>query len=192
MTDKNNFADGSRRHATDVMKHRWPTILAIACAVLVAFDLEDGSSLYFILIISALGYLAAAALDLRWVPWAVLVLSIPAVVVMRILGIEPAVGLLVAAAVFLVLGLARWRRQATWGMPLQTSGMFAFAAIALAVLFIEPNLGAYLVAVGLFGHAAWDIVHYWANRVAARSFAEWCAVFDILLGAAVLFVLFTR
>src|SRR5215213_79082 len=86
------------------------------------------------------------------------------------LGIEPAVGLLVVAAFFLVLGIARGQLRAPWGMPLQTAGMFAFGALGLAVMFVEPDLGGYLVAAGLIGHGVWDVVHYWANRVAARSF----------------------
>jgi len=204
MTDKKGFADRTRDRATAkddsphahqapdrrgwvaAILHRWPTVLAVAFAFLVAYDLEDGSVLYFILLISALCYLAAAALNRRRVPWAVLLLSIPAVVAMRALGIEPAVGLLVAAVIFLGLGLARWRQRALWGMPLQTFGMFAFGAIGLAVMFVDADLGAYLVAAGLIGHGVWDVIHYWANKVAVRSFAEWCAVYDILLGAAVL------
>ena len=201
MTNQKNVAEPVRDHVTtdahythsapgrwrwsDFLKHRWPTALAIAFAFLVAYDLEDGSTLYFILLISALCYLAAAALNRRRVPWAVLLLSIPAVAAMRMLGIEPAVGLLVAAVIFLGLGVTRWREQAPWGMPLQTSGMFAFGALALAVMFVEPDLGGYLVAAGLIGHGVWDAVHYRANRVAVRSFAEWCAVYDILLGAAI-------
>lgn len=205
MTDEKDLADGVDGHATadglshahpvpgrrrwiDFLKHRWPTLLAIAFAVLVAFDLEDGSDLHFLLFILALGYLAAAALNRPWTPWAVLVLSIPAVVAMRALGIEPAVGLLVATLIFLVLGFARSRVQAPWGMPLQTASMFAFGALGLAALFVDPDLGGYLVAAGLIGHGVWDVVHYWANRVVVRSFAEWCAVYDILLGAAILFI----
>lgn len=45
------------------------------------------------------------------------------------------------------------------------------------------------MAAGLIGHGIWDIVHYWANRVVARSYAEMCAVYDILLGAAILIVM---
>jgi hypothetical protein len=204
MADEKTFADEVRQRADDdsphfhqepdrrgltaVIKHRWPTWLAIAFAVLVAFDLEDGSALYFLLFILALGYIAAAALNRRWIPWAVLVLSIPAVDAMKALGIEPAVGLLITTLIFLVLGFAGGQVQAPWGMPLQTASMFAFGALGLAALFVDPDLGGYLVAAGLIGHGVWDIVHYWANRVVVRSFAEWCAVYDILLGAAILFI----
>jgi Na+/H+ antiporter NhaA len=119
----------------------------------------------------------------------VFVLSLPFIVAMRALGVESAVGLLAVALIFLILGVVRGQLRTPWGMPLQTAGMFAWGVIGLTVLFVSPNLGAYLVAAGLIGHAAWDIVHYWANRIAARSYAEFCAVFDILVGVTILFML---
>jgi hypothetical protein len=42
------------------------------------------------------------------------------------------------------------------------------------------------VAFALIGHAGWDAYHYLRKRVVARSYAEWCAVVDLLLGAAIL------
>ena len=47
-------------------------------------------------------------------------------------------------------------------------------------------MGGYLVALALIGHAGWDAYHYLRNRVVGRSYAEWCAVVDLLLGAAIL------
>jgi hypothetical protein len=37
---------------------------------------------------------------------------------------------------------------------------------------VAPELGAYLVAFALLGHAAWDAYHYLRDRVVARSYAE--------------------
>ena len=48
---------------------RWPTAIAIAFAALVAYDLDNGRSFYFLLLISPLCYLAAAALDRPWTAW---------------------------------------------------------------------------------------------------------------------------
>ena len=211
ITNGMNVADGVRDHPTDGspdvhsghthqgwgggLTRRWPTLLAIAFAVLVlfglrvAFGLKSGSDFYFILFILALGYLVATALNLPWAPWVVLVLSIPAVLAMTLLGIEPAVVLLAVALFFVVLGFAHSRVQAPWGMPLQTAGVFAFGGLGLAAMFVAPALGVYLVAAGLIGHGVWDIVHYRANRVVARSYAEMCAVYDILLATAILIVI---
>lgn len=182
QTDPN---PGSRRWLRGLLE-RWPTYLAILFALTVAYGLEEGGSLYFGLFIMQLCYLAAAALNRRGAAWVVLLVSIPAVVVTMVLNIEPAVGLLLAAVIFLALGMTRWRKQGSWGMPLQTAGMFVFGGLGVAVLFVSPALGSYLVAAGLFGHGIWDVVHHRANKVAARSFAEWCAVYDFVLGVVIL------
>jgi predicted PurR-regulated permease PerM len=77
-------------------------------------------------------------------------------------------------------------------VPLQAAGMLVFGAGMLVALYVEPVLGGTLVAIGLLGHAAWDAVHFVRNRVVTRPYAEFCAVLDLLVGAAVLFVLFVR
>ena len=66
--------------------------------------------------------------------------------------------------------------------------MLAFGSIALVALYVEPNLGGELVAFALIGHAAWDAYHYLRDRVVARSYAEFCGVLDLLVGAALLFM----
>jgi hypothetical protein len=179
----------NRKRWTDLLIHRWPTALGIAFAILIALDIESGSELYFVLFIVGLGYLVPAALNRPWAAWVVFVLSLPFIAAMRVLGVEPAAGLLAVALIFLIVGVVCGQRRTLWGMPLQTAGMIAWAAIGLTVLFVSPKIGGYLVAAGLIGHAVWDIVHYWANRVAARTYAEFCAVFDILVGATILFML---
>ena len=54
---------------------------------------------------------------------------------------------------------------------------------------MDPDLGGYLVAFALIGPAGWDAYHYLRNRVVARSYAEWCAVVDLLVGVAILLFL---
>jgi hypothetical protein len=44
------------------------------------------------------------------------------------------------------------------------------------------------VGIAILGHAAWDAYHYLRDRVVTRSYAEFCAVVDLLLGAAILFM----
>ena len=207
MTDKNNFAHGTREYAaeegsppayrapgrrwTEVVMHRWPTALGVAVAALIAFDLEDGRELAALTVLMPLVYVGAAALDRRWSAWVVLLAGIAVLtVVPSTPQVVPSVGFLVAALVFLVVGVARgqWRRPG--GLPLQTVGMLAFGSIVLVALYVEPVLGGILVAIGLLGHGAWDAYHLLRDRVVARSYAEFCAVLDLLTGAAVLFVLF--
>jgi hypothetical protein len=205
MIDSKTRADGVRDHATDdrsphahrrwtgFLAHRWPTALGVAVAALIAFDLQDGRELAALTVLMALVYLGAAALDRRWSAWVVLLAGIAVLTVVPSTSqVVPSVGFLVAALVFLVVGVAhgQWRRPG--GLPLQTVGMLAFGSIVLVALYVEPVLGGILVAIGLLGHAAWDAVHYARNRVVTRSYAEFCAVLDLLVGAAVLFVLFMR
>ena len=210
MTEKESFADKVRDHATDddsphahqvsyrrrwvdFLKHRWPTALGIAIAALTAFDLEIDaesiSSLSALVVLMALVYVGAAALDRRRATWVVFLAGFAVVVVFLDLldsGIEASLVLLVAALVFVVLGAARGRLRPPGGLPLQTAGMLAFGATALVTLYVDPALGGYLVAFALLGHAAWDAYHYLRDRVVARSYAEYCGVLDFLVGWAIL------
>jgi hypothetical protein len=206
MTEKESFADKVRDHATDddsphahqpsdrrrwtdVLMHRWPTALGIAVAALAVFDLQDGLEFAALTVLMALVYLGAAALDRRWSAWVLLLAGLPLTnFIPPISGIDPSVVLLAAAPVFLVLGAARGQLRKPGGLPLQTAGMLAFGSIVLVALYVAPDLGGKLVAIALIGHAAWDAYHFLRNRVVARSYAEFCAVVDLLLGAAILFM----
>jgi hypothetical protein len=42
----------------------------------------------------------------------------------------------------------------------------------MVALYVSPDLGSYLVAFALLGHAAWDAVHFRLDRVVPRSYAE--------------------
>jgi hypothetical protein len=128
----------------------------------------------------ALVYLGSAALDRRWSAWVVLLAGLP------VAGVATAVVLLFASLVLLVLGVARGQLRRPGGLTLQAAGMLGFGAIALATLYVDTVLGAYLVAAALLGHAVWDAFHYLRDRVVARSYAEFCGVLDLVLGAAIL------
>ena len=174
---------------TDVLMHRWPTALGVAVAALAAFDVDDGLEFAALTVLMALVYLGAAALDWRWSAWVVLLAGLPlAFFLPSISGIDPSLVLLVAAPVFLVLGVARGQWQRPGGLPLQSAGMLAFGSTVLVALYVDPDLGGKLVAIAILGHAAWDAYHYLRNRVVPRSYAEFCAVVDLLLGAAILFM----
>ena len=212
MTEKESFADKVRDHATDddsphahqvpdrsrwtdVLLHRWPTALGITVAALTVFDLEieagSVSSLSALVVLMALVYVGAAALDRRSASWVVFLAGFAVVVVFLDLldsAIDPSVVLLVAAPLFLVLGVARGRLRRPGGLPLQTVEMLTFGSIGLVALYVDPDLGGKLVAIALLGHAAWDAYHYLRDRVVARSYAEYCGVLDLLVGAAILVI----
>ena len=206
MTDEKDFADRTRDHTddsphahrrwTDVLLHRWPTALGVAVAALTAFglriDAEEVSFLSALVVLMPLVYVGAAVVDRRRFAWVVLLVAITPLVLIKVLdlGINLHPAFLVAALALLALAAARGRLRGPSGVPLQAAGMLVFGAGMLVALYVEPVLGGMLVAIGLLGHAAWDAVHYARNRVVARSYAEFCAVLDLLVGAAVLFVLF--
>ncbi len=178
-----------RRRWTEVLMHRWPTALGITVAALAAFDLQDGLEFAALTVLMALVYLGAAALDRRWSAWVVLLAGIPlAFFIPSTSEVVPSVVLLVAALVFLVLGVVRGQWQRPGGLPLQTAGMLAFGSTALVALYVDPDLGGKLVAIAILGHAAWDAYHLLRNRVVSRSYAEFCMFVDLLLGAAILFM----
>ena len=182
----------NRRRWTDALMHRWPTALGIALAPLAAFDLQDvQEALEFaaLTVLMALVYLGAAALDRRRSAWIILLAGLTLLVFMpSTWGVIPSVVFLVVALVFLVLGVARGQVQRPGGLRLQTVGMVAFGSTVLVALYVDPDLGGKLVAIAILGHAAWDAYHYLRDWVVTRSYAEFCAVVDLLLGAAILFM----
>jgi hypothetical protein len=184
-------ARGQRRWV-EVLMHRWPTALGVAVAALTAFDEQvDVAFVSFvsaIVILMVLIYLSAAALDRRRAAWVVFLAGFALLVAVRRLdlSVDLSAVFLVSALIFLVLGVARGQLRNPGGLPLQTAGMLIFSAIGLLALYVTPTLGAYLLAGALIGHAAWDTVHFRLNRVVARSYAEFCAVVDLLLGVAIL------
>jgi hypothetical protein len=182
----------NRRRWTDALMHRWPTALGIALAALAAFDLQDvqeGLEFAALTVLMALVYLGAAALDRRRSAWIILLAGLTLLVFMpSTWGVIPSVVFLVIALVFLVLGVARGQVQRPGGLRLQTVGMLAFGSTVLVALYVDPDLGGKLVAIALLGHGAWDAYHYLRDRVVTRSYAEFCAVVDLLLGAAILFM----
>ena len=89
------------------------------------------------------------------------------------------------AVLFVGYGLLRGAARPVDGLPLQTIAMVGFGATAALALIVDGDVGAFLVAAGLLGHAAWDAVHHRANKVVARSMAEFCCVLDTLLAVAV-------
>jgi hypothetical protein len=202
VTDKESFADRIHDHGADdshhvspasnrprwavAIKHRWPTWLAIALAALTVGG-STVQSLADVLPMLAWAYLAAAVLQRRQATWVVAVVAVAALVALRLQDwVDPVVAWLVAALALVLWGAVRGQLRRRGALVVETAGMVGFTAIALAAVSVDQDLGRYIVAAGWFGHAAWDFAHFRADKVVSRSFAEWCAVFDVLRAVGIL------
>jgi hypothetical protein len=171
-------------------------LAGIAFAGFVALDLfrgaEHGGDLSSIVTASGLVYIAAAALRKPVSAWWVFFVSVLVITAAKIgwVGVDATWILLAFAAVFFTYGLLQGATHS--GLPLQTIAMVAFGAVAAVALYVNEPASAYLVAAGLFVHAAWDVYHHWANKVVARSMAEFCFVLDTLLAVAIVVVTASR
>jgi hypothetical protein len=178
-----------RRGWTSALVQRWPTWFAIALAAVTAGDPGSVGGRSEALLLFAFGYLAAAVIRRRRATWVVAVVGIGALAALRPQDwVEPWVLIIVAAVAFVLWGTARGRMWPPGALMVETAGMVVFAAIALAAVSVDPDLGLYLVAAGWAGHALWDFAHLLADKVVARSFAEWCGIFALLGAVGILVV----
>lgn len=132
-----------------------------------------------------LGYLVLAKLRRRPATWPLVIAGLALVVLIRVLDIvDPVVVLTALAAIVLAWGVVDGQIKRDGAFQAQAIGGVGFAAViftALALLTQQPDLAGYLVASAWLLHGVWDLVHLKLDIVVARSFAEWCAVIDILI-----------
>jgi hypothetical protein len=174
-----------------VLRH-WAAWAAIGATALVAFDLSEGVDVAPALAASALVYFGAAVLARPSIAWALFFGSVAVVFATELLGggdVDPTWVVLALALPLLVHGLRPAARRDRDGLPpLQVAAVLAFGGAAALALGAGGDLGGYLVAAGLFGHALWDAHHYRIDQVVVRPFAEFCLVLDTLLAAIIVAV----
>ena len=171
---------------------RWPTVLAAGLAVanLGGGESDDAvQALADVLLLLPLLYLIVAAMRRRRASWPVLVVLVAAMIALWAVDVVAPSAVVVAVALLvLVVGAVRGQ-LASGTFRLQAWGMLGFGVVALAGLAVDPDLGRYVVAAGWFGHGIWDLVHLRADKVVSRSYAEWCAVVDVLIAIELAFKL---
>lgn len=169
------------------LRQRWPTLLGLGFTVVIALRLGDGVDLAPVVAVSALIYLGASALRNRSSVWALFAVGILVVVATEaLLGDGVGVWVLIGLAVpVFAYGLVNGATQEHDGFTHQTIAMVGFGAVSALALAVGPTAGAYLVAAGLLGHAAWDVYHYRVNRVVVRSLAQFCVVLDTLVALVI-------
>ncbi|WP_344470787.1 hypothetical protein [Nonomuraea monospora] len=180
------------RRALAAVGRRWPTWLALAWAAFSLSDVGNGLEYTIVFVVPAAGYLFLAVADRRRITWAVVLAALATVVLLRVLGIDPGPPLALTVITLAALGLINGRLRGPRMYALQTPGALAFIAYGLLVISVPPVAGGFLVAAGLLGHAAWDAYHWRADKIVARTFAEWCGMLDLTLGLGLLVILLTR
>jgi hypothetical protein len=168
--------------------HRWPTLVGLAFAAFVAVDVVTGAEQAFVLVGAAAVYLGSAALGKPAAAWPLFFGTFVLILVTQLVDSEfdPTWVMLGMGAVLLTYGLVRGALQPRYALPLQTLAMALFGAVGVIGILIDPVIGGYLVALGLLGHAAWDMHHFRTKRVVSRSLAEFCLVLDATLGIAII------
>jgi hypothetical protein len=131
----------------------------------------------------------SAALERPGAAWPLFFGSVAVITVGKIVDVDATLIVLGCGVALGLYGLLRGVVRPGHGLPLQTVALLGFGAVAAVALFVDSDLGAYLVAAGLLAHSAWDLHHYRANRVVARSLAEFCLLLDA--SVAVLIVVMT-
>ncbi len=182
----------ARTRWTDVLKH-WPTALAIAIAVLTMSDGDPVSRVVEaygeILPYLALVYLVVGKLRRRALSWPVLFLGAAALAAVDAIGVvSPTIVIAGIALVALAWSATGGELRTSPLLRAQALGVIGFGALALVGLALDPDVGSYVVAAGWFLHGIWDLVHLRLDRVVSRSYAEWCAVFDILVAVGLAFI----
>ncbi|GAA0837463.1 hypothetical protein ACFQVD_31490 [Streptosporangium amethystogenes subsp. fukuiense] len=176
-----------------VLKDRWPIAVAIG---LMFLTLSSGSDLSsevrsFAQILPALPllYLVVAKLGRPALSWPLLGVGTVIIFGARLLDlVAPSTVLLALALAVLVWGMIDGHSRRSGEFRIQAIGVIGFGALALAGLALDPEIGRYVVAAGWLVHGVWDFVHLWRGKVVTRSYAEWCGVFDVLVGIELIFL----
>ena len=169
--------------------HRWPSALALIAAILIwpSGAEQTVRILAEVLFILPLIYLVTAATGRQGAVWIVFATLGAAFVLIGLQDWVPIfIGLSAVAIAALVWSAVRKRLDAS--MWVQAAGVLAFGATAVAAQYVDLDIARYLVAAGWLAHALWDFAHHRANWAVAQSFAEYCAVLDVLVSLAVLLV----
>ncbi|MFC9558536.1 hypothetical protein [Agromyces sp. NPDC056965] len=181
----------TRVHAGSIWRRTWPAALGVLVAAGTAYGLTDAREAASVVAASGLVYLAASATGRRFTAWIAFAASFVLITLDKFTGLDAVPWLFMLGAALVVVGLVSRRTRPWWAFPLQAVAMLLFGTIAYFALQLSPTIGGLLVAVALLGHAGWDISHHRTDRVVDHSFAQFCAVLDILVAVIVAVVALT-
>ena len=175
--------------ARTAVLRRWPTALALAGAAVLLAGPGDGTELDFMLLVIGYTYLATAVVGRRRATWPLLAAVSVAVLALDAAGLTQVAVVLVVVGALVLAGLAAGTLRGPGPGWAQVPAAVALGLAGVLAPTVDPRAGGLTVAVALIAHAGWDAVHWWADRVVARTFAEWCAVLDLTVGVGLLVAL---
>ncbi|SPT60937.1 hypothetical protein [Actinomadura madurae] len=171
----------------------WPAALAVAMSAASWGGSETGegvASLASALLLLPLLYLLVETFQWRRATWGVLAALVVAFTALKAVDVvEPAAVVAGVALAALVRGAVKGRLSRSGVLQAQALAMIGFGAVALTGLVVAPDTGRYIVAAGWFAHGIWDLVHLKLDKVVLRSYAQWCAVVDVIIAAQLAFAL---
>lgn len=179
------FAAEHRDHRLPAWGRIWPAALGVLVAAGTAYRLVDAREVATIVVASGLVYLIASVFRRRSAAWIAFAVTFLLITLDKFAGLDVLPWMLALAGAALISGLALHRTHPRWSFPLQAAAMLLLSLAACAALQLDTAAGGALVAGALLAHAAWDIHHHRLDRVVSRSFAEFCAVLDVLVAAVV-------
>lgn len=168
----------------------WPILLGLAAATFQIVTGVASESVAITVAVAATCYLAAAALNLRWVAWAGILVGSVVVTLSELAGIPWWAGLAGYAVILALVGLLGPAPVST--VTAQSLALLGFGGMAVAAVLVAPRLGLALAGVALAGHAVWDYRHWRRNDVVPRSLAEFCIVLDVPFGIAAIALAITN
>jgi hypothetical protein len=173
------------------VRRRWPALAGIGFAGFVAAGMASGVEQAPVLAAAAMVYIGSAALERPNAAWPLFFGSVVVITVGRFVGFDATLPILGVGVALGLYGLLRGVVRPGYGLPLQTVALLGFGVVCAVALFVDTDLGAYLVAAGLLGHSAWDLHHHRTNRVVVRSLAEFCLLLDLSLAVLITIVTIT-
>ncbi|UUU30349.1 hypothetical protein JIX56_10800 [Streptomyces sp. CA-210063] len=190
-------ASEGRRPAQALLR-RWPTAFALALTVpgLVLGTSDDPADSVHgyadFLPILPLLYVVIHQAGKPKVTWPVLVVGAAFAFALQALDLVSPAGVMVGVALAVLLwGAFRGTPHGPAVFGIQAAGAVLFGALAGTGLLVDPDLGRYVVAAGWFCHGVWDLAHIrmrGLQGIVAPTFAEWCAVVDMMVAVELLFL----
>lgn len=190
-TSASEAPPSTARRIVHFVLRRWPTALAVIAGANTFLDqVTDGLVRSFagaMLLLPTL-YLIVAALGRRRLTWLVLIGLLTGYAGLRLQDqVEPPIVILAVALAAAIWGTAQGRHRQL-DFRIQLIGMIGFGVLSFAGQLASPDLARYCVAAGWLAHGIWDIVYLINDRLVSKSWAEWCAVVDILIAASLIIV----